>query len=102
MIGIIYYKNYNNGKEQFNKIIENYKKYGIDIINISSNNNTVQFQNGDIWRTVYCDNKAMGTKWNIAYIEHIISDKERDLFIYPYRLSIPWYAMKDYYDNIND
>lgn len=41
MIGIIYYKNYNNGKKQFNKIIENYKKYGIDIINISLNNNTV-------------------------------------------------------------
>ena len=44
----------------------------------------------------------MGTKWNIAYIEHIISDKERDLFIYPYRLLIPWYAMRDYYDNINN
>jgi hypothetical protein len=51
---------------------------------------------------MYCNNNAMGTKWNIAYIEHIIPDEERDLFIYPYRLSIPWYAMKDYYDNIND
>jgi len=43
MIGIIYYKNYNNGKEQFNKIIENYKKCGIDIINISLNNSAVYF-----------------------------------------------------------
>lgn len=102
MIGIIYYKNYNNGKKQFNKIIENYKKYGIDIINISLNNNTVQFQNGDTWSTVYCDNKVTGTKWNVAYIEHIISNKERDLFIYPYRLSVPWYAMKDYDNNTND
>lgn len=104
MIGIIYYKNYNNGKEQFNKIIENYKKYGVepDIIHTSSNSNIVHFQNGDVWRTMYCNNKAMGTKWNIAYIEHIISNEERDLFIYPYRLLIPWYATKDYYDNIND
>jgi len=44
----------------------------------------------------------MGTKWNIAYIEHIISDRERDLFIRPYRLSIPWFAMKDYDNNTND
>jgi len=45
MIGIIYYKNYNNGKEQFNKIIENYKKYGVepDIIHTSSNSNSVYF-----------------------------------------------------------
>lgn len=102
MIGIIYYKSREEGQKQFFKIINKYEEY-YSIkpkspfgIKVSKSQCAVYFENGDIWKTVQCGNGARGNRWNIAYIERTISQKERQLYIYPYGLEYIWCATNEY------
>ena len=99
MIGIIYYKYHKNGREQFKKIIENYKQQNIMPIQLkfSSERDIVKFENEDLWLTAQCGDGARGRRWNVAYIEHIIPDRDREIFIYPYGLNYIWCATNDFY-----
>lgn len=101
MIGIIYYMSQERGIEEFKKIISNYEKQGIPplplSLHLSRNNNYVKFENGDIWKTVRCGDGARGHRWNVAYIEYMIPEEDREIFIYPYGLNYIWCATKEYY-----
>ena len=74
--GVVYYNsNLNNAINQLNQIEERYNHMEIATIHkhYSYYSTQIQFENGDVWRTIRANNNARGYRWNIAYIERSIS-----------------------------
>ena len=67
------------------KIIESYNNKGITCTKIipTKTNYHVQFENNDICKIVRATEKAIGIKWDIAYIEKNIDHKICETIIYP-------------------
>ena len=98
MRGIIFYKNQENGRRQFQQIIENYKQLTIKTIRIITSNNYDEavFDNGDIWKAVNFGN-SRGQRCNIAYVEWTITKEEISTVIEPMATLKPYHAIHIFY-----
>ena len=101
MRGIVYGKTFERAKCQLEKIIEDYKKMGIEPENIykirkSINNFSVEFPNGDYWIAVRASESSRGRACNIAYIDREIEPDIISCVIMPTIKSFPYQAHRFY------
>lgn len=101
MKGIVYGKTFEKAKIQLQKIIEDYKKIGIEpetkySIKLSLNNFSVEFPNGDYWIAVGASESSRGRACNIAYIDLEIEPDIISCVIMPTIKAFPYQAHRFY------
>ena len=101
MRGIVYGKTFEQAEIQLQKIIEDYKKIGIEPASIyhirkSKNNYSVEFPNGDYWIAVGASANSRGRTCNIAYIDRDIDIEIIECVIKPTIKSFPYQAYRYY------
>ena len=99
IIGIIWYKNYQNGQNKLSQIKEQYKKINISVQ--QDHKNEIWFMNGDIWKLVSSETSALANRCNISYIERGIEKRVIREIILPATTLSPYQAFK-YYDEKGD
>ena len=104
MTGLIWVasqQHYNSGIEKLKKIISDYEKLNIQLIQplkISKYLTTAKFSNGDIWQVMIASpNAARGRRCNIAYIDYDISDKIIEEDIKPTIILPPYQGINFFY-----
>lgn len=99
MIGIIFYKNQKNGKQQLQKIIKDYEDLNIKTVKAITFNdyNKVKFENGDFWKAVPFSSNSRGQRCNIAYVEWNITKEEIYTVIEPMLTLKPYNAIHIFY-----
>lgn len=101
MRGIVYGSTFEKAKTQIEKIIEDYKKIGIEVseshgLRIAHNSIDVSFTNGDYWTAVRASESSRGRACNIAYIDHDIDPEIICCVIKPTIKSYPYQAHRYY------
>lgn len=101
MRGIVFGKTFEQAEKQLQKIIEDYKKIGIEPASIyhirkSKWDFSVEFPNGDYWKAVGAATNARGMACNIAYIDQNIDDETIACIIMPTIKSFPYQAYRYY------
>lgn len=99
MKGIIYCNKLEKGLEQFERIVEDYKKIGIEILGrpkATTSSVSVTFANEDYWIVTTPKENARGRSCNIAYIDEMISDSIIQTIIKPTIKALPYQAYKYY------
>lgn len=99
MKGIIYCEKFETGLAEFKKLVESYKKIGIEVINkVNATTNTVSadFTNGDYWLVTKATDGARGRACNIAYIDRMIPDEFIEQVIMPTIKAFPYQAYRYY------
>ena len=101
MRGIVYGSTFEKAKTQLEKIIEDYKKIGIEPkekygLRIAHNSMNVEFVNGDCWTAVTATESSRGRACNIAYIDRDIDQDLIDCVIRPTIKSYPYQAHRYY------
>lgn len=101
MRGIVYGSTFEKAKTQIEKIIEDYKKIGIEVseshgLRIAHNSIDVNFTNGDYWTAVRASESSRGRACNIAYIDHDIDPEIIYCVIKPTIKSYPYQAHRYY------
>ena len=101
MRGIVYGKTFKRAEIQLQKIIDDYKKIGIEpqsIYNIKKtiNNYSVEFPNGDYWIAVGASENSRGRACNIAYIDIDIDPLTIETIIKPTMKFRPFTAYNFY------
>lgn len=98
LICVASYQHYNDGIEKLKKIISDYEKLNIQLIQplkISKCLTTAKFSNGDIWQVVIASsNTARGHRCNIAYIDYDIPDQNIEEVIKPIVTLPPYQGIK--------
>ena len=107
MTGLIWVasqQHYNSGIEKLKKIISDYEKLNIQLIQplkISKYLTTAKFSNGDIWQVMIASpNAARGRRCNIAYIDYDIPDAIIEEVIKPIVTYLPYQGIN--YFHIGD
>ncbi len=90
--GIIYCLYLEDGKQQLEKLIEDYQKVNLPVI--YRNNLTVIFLNQDRWDVVKANDNARGRSCNIAYIENGIDEDTVIDILEPTVRELPYQAIK--------
>ena len=101
MRGIVYGKTFQRAEIQLQKIIDDYKKMGIEPESIykirkSINNFSVEFPNGDYWIAGRASENSRGRACNIAYIDRDIDIEIVECIIKPTIKSFPYQAYRYY------
>ncbi len=99
MKGIIYCNKLEKGLEQFEKIVRDYKKIGIEILGrakATTNSVSATFANGDYWIATVVRDSVRGSRCNIAYIDEMIPDSVTQTIIKPTIKALPYQAYKYY------
>ena len=98
MRGIVYGKTFERAEIQLQKIIDDYKKIGIEPQSIHNikNNYSVGFPNGDYWIAVGASENSRGRACNIAYIDLEIEPDIISCIIMPTIKSFPYQAHRFY------
>lgn len=97
MIGIVWGKTKARADNQLAQIVEDYNWQGIKplkIIDSKYASNSVEFDNGDIWKAVSATDSARGNKCNISYIDKGIDIETIQTIIIPSTCRKPFYAFK--------
>ena len=101
MKGIVYGQTFEKAKTQLEKIIEDYKRIGIEInerhgLRATRYSMDVSFTNGDQWIAVRASENSRGRACNIAYIDHDIDPDIISCVIIPTIKSYPYQAHSYY------
>ena len=99
MKGIIYCEKFETGLAEFKKLVESYKKIGIEVINkVNATTNTVSadFTNGDYWLVTKATDGAKSYTCNVAYIDRMINDDLVEKVIMPTIKAFPYQAFRYY------
>ena len=98
MIGIVWYCYKENGKERLEKVIEDYKRMGIEVAHaIRSHNETeILFENKDVWRMVRGSDSQRGRCCNVSLIERSIPIDIYECVIRPCTKALPYQAIGFY------
>ena len=96
--GIVWYKNRNNGEEQFNIILSRYKIMGIPQIKIQKDKTTIfiTLENGDKWWLIKADGQRKIGRCNISYIDRSINNEIIEKIIKPCTILWPYTAYNYY------
>ena len=97
MIGIVWGKTKVRADNQLAQIVEDYNWQGIKPVKIIDSkyaSNSVEFDNGDIWKAVSATDSARGNKCNISYIDKGIDIETIQTIIIPSTCRKPFYAFK--------
>lgn len=97
MIGIVWGKTKTRADNQLTQIIENYNWKGIKPVKIRNSKNTfnsVEFDNGDVWKAVSAIESARGNKCNVSYIDKEIDIEIIQTIINPSTCCQPFQAFK--------
>ena len=104
MTGLIWVasqRHYNDGIEKLKKIISDYEKLNIQLIQplkISKYLTTAKFSNGDIWQVMIASsNTARGHRCNITYIDYDIPDETIEEVIKPIVTLLPYQGINYFY-----
>ena len=100
MRGIVYGSTFEKAETQLEKIIEDYKKIGIEVnerhgLRVTRNSIDVDFTNGDWWTAVKA-NENSRRRCDIAYIDHDIDPDIINCVIKPTIKSYPYQAIMYY------
>lgn len=97
MIGIVWGKTKVRADNQLAQIVENYNQKGIKPVKIIDSKytpNSVEFDNGDIWKAVSAIESSRGSKCNISYIDKGIDIEIIQTIINPSTCCPPFQAFK--------
>lgn len=92
----IWYNDYEKGKEQLEKIIDNYERCQIEAQNkvIGKRDSFVKFKNGHFIRMVPAVESFRGIKCNISIVERSINEEYFNNIIIPCTMNLPIQGFK--------
>lgn len=99
MKGIVWYETFQQGCDQLNSIIEEYKYMNIKIAKAIKHRNyyEVQFENEDNWLLAPITENSRGRACNIAYIPYSLRNTEiENILIFPCIKKRPYRAFNYY------
>lgn len=99
MRGIIWAYRLEDGLQELEEVIEDYKKIGVEVARkqLISTNSWVIFGNGDYWKVVAAANHSCGHRANVSYIDYRIDPECIDTIIKPATVFPPFQAFRYYY-----
>lgn len=99
MKGIVWYKDYQKGKDKFDQIIKDYVWLNIKIkkqLISKVSNSWVLFENGDLWHLLPSIECFRGFRTNISYVDSDIDEEYVYNIIYRSTTAKPYQAIVYY------
>lgn len=105
MTGIVWYYIYEDGLYQFEKVVQQYKKQGVEIVSHRKSSahqaQQIKFSNGDCWKLLRAAESGRGHRSNVSYIDHRVDSETYNNIIRPQTILPPYQGFKIYYPPVN-